>query len=52
MNTQKTRLHVCIDDHSRFSHAAVRPDERQHTAVDFLEQVVARYRSSASSSSA
>jgi len=37
-------LHVCIDDHSRFSHAAVRPDERHHTAVDFLEQIVAHYR--------
>lgn len=37
-------LHVCIDDHSRFSHATVRPDERKHTAVDFLEQVVAHYR--------
>lgn len=37
-------LHVCIDDHSRFSHAAVRADERKHTAVDFLEQVVAHYR--------
>ena len=37
-------LHVCIDDHSRFSHAAVRADERKHTAVDFLQQVVAHYR--------
>jgi len=37
-------LHICIDDHSRFSHAAVRSDERQHTAVDFLKQVVAHYR--------
>lgn len=37
-------LHVCIDDHSRFCHAAVRDDERRHTAVDFLEQVVAHYR--------
>jgi transposase InsO family protein len=37
-------LHVCIDDHSRFSHAAVQPDERQHTAVAFLEAVVAHYR--------
>lgn len=37
-------LHVCIDDHSRFSHAAVRPDERKATAVAFLEQVVAHYR--------
>ena len=37
-------LHVCIDDHSRFSHAAVRADERKHTAVDFLENVVAHYR--------
>jgi transposase InsO family protein len=38
-------LHVCIDDHSRFSHAAIRMDERKHTAVDFLQQVVAHYRS-------
>ena len=37
-------LHVCIDDHSRFSHAAVRPDERKHTAVEFLEAVIAHYR--------
>lgn len=37
-------LHVCIDDHSCFSHAAVRPDERKHTATDFLESVVAHYR--------
>lgn len=37
-------LHVCIDDHSRFSHAALRQDERKHTAVAFLEQVVAHYR--------
>lgn len=37
-------LHVCIDDHSRFSHAAVREDECKHTAVDFLESVVAHYR--------
>ena len=37
-------LHVCIDDHSRFSHAAIRPDERKATAVDFLDQVVAHYR--------
>lgn len=37
-------LHVCIDDHSRFSHAAIRPDERKDTAVDFLLQVVAHYR--------
>jgi len=37
-------LHVCIDDHSRFSHAAIRMDERKHTAVDFLQQVVAHYR--------
>ena len=36
-------LHVCIDDHSRFSHAAVRADECKDTAVDFLEQVVAHY---------
>ena len=37
-------LHICIDDHSRFSHAAVRADERKHTAVEFLESVVAHYR--------
>jgi transposase InsO family protein len=37
-------LHVCIDDHSRFSHAAMRADERQHTAVEFLQAVVAHYR--------
>ena len=38
------RLHICIDDHSRFSHAAIRPDERKHTAIEFLESVVAHYR--------
>ena len=37
-------LHLCIDDHSRFSHAAVRADERQHTAAEFLESVVAHCR--------
>lgn len=37
-------LHVCIDDHSRFSHAALRADERKDTAVAFLEQVVTHYR--------
>ena len=37
-------LHVCIDDHSRFSHAAIRPDERKHTATAFLQHVVAHYR--------
>lgn len=37
-------LHVCIDDHSRFSHAAIRPDERKRTATAFLQHVVAHYR--------
>ena len=37
-------LHVCIDDHSRFSHAAVRADERKDTAIEFLQQVVSHYR--------
>ncbi|MBL9186637.1 MAG: transposase [Opitutaceae bacterium] len=36
-------IHVCIDDHSRLSHTAVRADERKDTTVDFLEQVVAHY---------
>lgn len=30
-------LHVCIDDHSRFSHAAIQTDERKHTSDDFLQ---------------
>ena len=37
-------LHICIDDHSRFSHAAVRADERKDTAINFLEEVITHYR--------
>ena len=33
--------HVCVDDHSRLSYVEVLPDERQATAVGFLERAVA-----------
>jgi transposase InsO family protein len=36
--------HVAVDDHSRLSLVAMAEDERQQTAVAFLEQVVAHYR--------
>lgn len=36
--------HVAIDDHSRLSLVAMAEDERQQSAVAFLEQVVAHYR--------
>jgi transposase InsO family protein len=36
-------LHVCIDDASRIAFVEIRPDERQHTAVAFLEAAVAYY---------
>lgn len=34
-------VHVCVDDHSRLSYVEVLPDERQATAVGFLERAVA-----------
>ena len=37
-------VHVCIDDYSRLAYAEVLPDERQETAVGFLERAVAFYR--------
>lgn len=37
-------VHVAIDDHSRLSHAVVRRDEKQHSAVAFLRRVLADYR--------
>ena len=36
-------LHVCIDDASRIAYVEIKPDERQHTAVAFLEAAVAYY---------
>lgn len=38
-------VHVCIDDHSRFTHAVVRDDQCKDSAISFLEQVVKHYRS-------
>jgi transposase InsO family protein len=38
------RVHVCVDDYSRLAFAEVLPDERQETAVGFLERAVAFYR--------
>jgi transposase InsO family protein len=37
-------VHVAIDDHSRTSLATMAEDERQGSAVTFLEQAVAHYR--------
>jgi transposase InsO family protein len=37
-------VHVCVDDYSRLAYAEVLPDERQETAVGFLERAVAFYR--------
>jgi transposase InsO family protein len=37
-------VHVCVDDCSRLAYAEVLPDERQETAVGFLERAVAFYR--------
>ncbi len=37
-------VHVCVDDYSRLAFAEVLPDERQETAVGFLERAVAFYR--------
>ena len=38
-------VHVCIDDHSRLGFADIRPDEKKHSAVAFLEAAVAWYAS-------
>jgi transposase InsO family protein len=37
-------VHVCVDDYSRLAYAEVLPDERQETAIGFLERAVAFYR--------
>ena len=37
-------VHVCVDDYSRLAYAEVLPDEKQKTAVGFLERAVAFYR--------
>lgn len=34
-------VHVCIDDHSRVSHAEIRPDEKRESAGAFLEAALA-----------
>jgi transposase InsO family protein len=36
-------VHVCVDDYSRLAYAEVLPDEKQETAVAFLERAVAFY---------
>ena len=36
-------VHVCIDDYSRLAYAEVLADERQETAIAFLERAVAFY---------
>ena len=38
-------VHVCIDDHSRLGFADIRPDEKKHSAVAFLDAAVAWYAS-------
>ena len=37
-------VHVCVDDYSRLAYAEVLPDERQETAIGFLERALAFYR--------
>ena len=37
-------MHVCVDDYSRLAYAEVLPDEKQETAIGFLERAVAFYR--------
>ena len=37
-------VHVCVDDYSRLAYVEVLPDEKQETAVGFLERAVAFYR--------
>jgi transposase InsO family protein len=36
-------VHVCIDDASRIAYVEIKPDEREHTAVAFLEAAVDYY---------
>ena len=36
-------VHVCVDDYSRLAYAEVLADERQETAIAFLERAVAFY---------
>lgn len=36
--------HSIVDDHSRFAHSELHPDERAETVVGFLERVLADYR--------
>jgi transposase InsO family protein len=36
-------LHICVDDASRLAYAEVLPDERQQTAVAFLERALSWY---------
>lgn len=38
-------VHVCIDDASRLAFAQIMPDERQHSAVLFLERALAYFAS-------
>jgi transposase InsO family protein len=37
-------VHVCVDDYSRLAYAEVLADERQETAIAFLERALAFYR--------
>jgi transposase InsO family protein len=37
-------VHVAVDDYSRLAYAEVLPDERQETAIGFLERALAFYR--------
>jgi transposase InsO family protein len=37
-------VHSIVDDHSRFAHSELHPDERAATAVGFLERVLADYK--------
>jgi transposase InsO family protein len=37
-------VHVCVDDYSRLAYAEVLPDEKQETAIGFLERALAFHR--------
>jgi transposase InsO family protein len=37
-------VHVCVDDYSRLAYAEVLPDEKQETAIGFLERALGFYR--------
>jgi transposase InsO family protein len=38
-------LHVCVDDHTRLAYTAIMPDEKKESAIAFLQQAHAWYKS-------